>query len=253
MNLSASRPKRILVEIASHCVQSALAAQAGGADRIELLSNPDEGGVTPSEGLMSVTRERLKIDLHVMIRPRGGDFCYNDSEVEIMLRDIGVAKRIGANAVVIGAVNRDGKIDTERTRQLVAAARPMSVTFHRAVDVCKDLRAALKDLISCGVHRVLSSGGAATAIQGAASLESLVQLADHRINIIAAGRVRADNVAALVRQTGIREIHAGLRSPMPLPHAIDHPAISFGSRRWLETMLVQKEDVRKLVEQVELL
>ena len=251
MNLSALSQKQILVEIASHCVQSALAAQAGGADRVELLSNPDEGGVTPSEGLMAVTRERLTIDLHVMIRPRGGDFCYTDSEVEIMLRDIAVAKRIGANGVVIGAVNPDGAVDMERTRRLVAAARPMSVTFHRAIDVCNDLRAALKNLISCGIDRVLSSGGAATAIEGAVSLESLVELADHQIGVIAAGRVRPDNVAAIVRQTGVREIHAGLRSPMPFRHSAHHPAISFGSRRWFETMLVQEQDVRKLVEEVE--
>jgi len=253
MNLSALRQKRVLVEIASHCVQSALAAQAGGADRVELFSNPDEGGVTPSEGLMAVARERLTIDLHVMIRPRGGDFSYTDSEVEIMLRDIGVAKRLGANAVVIGAVTQDGTVDMECTRQLVRAARPMSVTFHRAMDVCNDLRAALNHLISCGVDRVLSSGGAATAVEGAASLERLVQQAHHQITVIAGGHVRSDNVAAVVRQTGVREIHAGLRSLMPLPQSTHHPAISFGSRRWFETMFVQEEDVRKLVEQVELL
>lgn len=253
MNFSASGQKRILVEIASHCVQSALAAQAGGADRVELLSNPGEGGVTPSHGLVATVRERLHIDLHVMIRPRGGDFCYSDAELEIMHRDIEVARSLGANAVVFGAVSRDGGVDVERTRELTATARPMSVTFHRAMDICNDLRSALHDLISCGVNRVLTSGGAATALEGSDSLANLVQLAGHRITVIAGGRVRPENVAAIVRKTGVREIHAGLRSPTPLPRSLHHEKISFGLGRWFETVLVREQDVRTLVEQVEAL
>ncbi|HWC20109.1 MAG TPA: copper homeostasis protein CutC [Terriglobales bacterium] len=251
MNFLASREKRILVEIASHCVQSALAAQAGRADRVELLSNPMEGGVTPSEGLIAVVRERISIDLHVMIRPRGGDFCYSGAELETMLHDIETAKRLGANAVVLGAVTQDGQVDVERTRELVAAARPMSVTFHRAIDVCNDLPTALNDVISCGVDRVLTSGGAATALEGTDSLASLVRLADHRITVIAAGHVRAENVAGIVRRSGVGEIHAGLRSPVLVRHSMQHENISFGAGRWFETMVVQERDVRKLVEQVE--
>ena|SRR5215468_10165119 len=123
---------RIVVEIAVHSVESAIAAQAGGADRVELFSNPIEGGVTPSEGLIAVVREKLIQDLHVMIRPRGGDFHYSDLELAVMVRDVNMAKRLGANGVVLGLVNVDGTVDIHRTRQLVEVSRPLSVKIGRA-------------------------------------------------------------------------------------------------------------------------
>ena len=243
--------RQILVEIAAHCVQSALAAQAGGADRVELFSNPKEGGVTPSEGTIAVVRDRLAIDLHVMIRPRGGDFYYSDAEVEIMLRDIETAKRLGANGVAFGLVNEDGTVDVKRTREMVAASRPMSVTFHRALDVCKDLQAALNAVVSCGADRVLTSGGAATALEGIESLASLMKVAAHRITVMAAGHIRSENVARVVQATGVREVHAGLRSIVPSQRAPKN--ISFDLQPWFERTIVLERDVRQLIEQLEAL
>lgn len=243
--------RQIIVEIAAHCVQSAVAAQAGGADRVELFCNPKEGGVTPSEGTIAVVRDRLAIDLHVMIRPRGGNFYYSDAEVEIMLRDIETAKRLGANGVAFGLVNEDGTVDVKRTREMVGASRPMSVTFHRAFDVCKDLQAALNEVVSCGADRVLTSGGAATALKGIDRLTSLMEVAAHRITVMAAGHIRPENVTRVVQATGVREIHAGLRSVVPSQR--EPKNISFGSQPWFERTIVLERDVRQLIDQLEAL
>jgi copper homeostasis protein len=244
--------KRLIVEIAAHSVQSALAAQAGGAHRVELFSDPLEGGVTPSEGLIAVVRDQLKIPLHVIIRPRGGDFCYSEEEQDVMHRDIAAAKRMGVDGVVLGLLNPEGAVNVEFTRELVEAARPMSVTFHRAIDMCRNLSIALKDVIACGADRVLTSGGARLASEGISVLRSLVRDAGEHISVMAAGGIRATNVRAIVQQTGIREVHAGLRTSVPGPMLFRNETVSFGNARSeFERIIVQELDVRSLVEQTE--
>lgn len=244
-----SRAPKIAVEIAAHDPESAFAAETGGADRVELFSNWPEGGTTPSTGMIAVVRENLGIDLHVMIRPRGGDFSYSEREFDVMARDVVVAKSLGANGVVFGFVNLDGEVDVQRTTELVQVARPLSVTFHRAFDMCRELPRALEDLISCGIDRVLTSGGEAKALDGKQMLSHLVSVAGDRISVMVGGGVRKENVREIVLEVGVREIHAGLRSNSPSPMAFRNPKISFGPRSIgeYERVVVSSEDVRNLV------
>ena len=240
---------KIIVEIAVHTIESAVAAEGGGADRVELFSNPAEGGVTPSEGLIAVVREKLTRDVHIMIRPRGGDFHYSDLEFESMRHDIGAAKRLGANGAVFGLVNLDGTVDVERTGQLVEAARPLTVTFHRAFDICCDLEMALKDLISCGVDRVLTSGGEKNAIDGMNTIANLVHLAGDGITIMAGGGIRAMNLRQIAQATGVREVHAGLRSTVSSPMRFQNRKLSFVQTvpDDYERLILREEDVRELI------
>jgi copper homeostasis protein len=244
-------PGSTLVEIAVHTIDSALAAQAGGAHRVELFSNPLEGGVTPSEGLTMAVRKHVTVGFHVLIRPRGGDFCYSSAEFNVMLHDIAAAKRMGANGIVLGIVNSDGTVDVSRLRELLSAARPLPVTFHRAFDMCRDLPASLETLIECGVDRVLTSGGEATAEAGIPMLTDLVARAAKRIVIMAAGGIRAANVCEIVARTGVSEVHAGLRSQVPGPMQFHNPKVSFGpAMSEYERLEVMQVDVRQLVQEL---
>ena len=148
----------MIVEVCVDSVESAVAAQAGGADRVELCAALLEGGFTLSAGAMEEARKRLSIGIQMMVRPRGGDFLYSDLEFEIMQRDVDLAKRAGANGVVFGILDREGAVDADRTRQLVERARPMNVTFHRAFDMVRDLFEALEMLVRLGVDRIFTSG-----------------------------------------------------------------------------------------------
>lgn len=232
-----------------HTVESAIAAEAGGADRVELFSSPLEGGVTPSAGLIATVRGNVTKNVHVLIRPRGGDFCYSALEFDIMRQDIEMAKRLHANGLVFGLVNPDGAVDIERTQKLVEASRPLPVTFHRAFDVCRDLEKAVENLISCGVDRVLTSGGEATAVEGMNCIANLVRIAGNRIIVMAGGAVRSANVRRIVEQTGIREVHAGLRSTIPSPMRFRNEKSSLGHKAAgnYERIIVNKEDVREFV------
>jgi copper homeostasis protein len=207
-----------LIEVCVDTVESALAAQAGGADRVELCNNLFEGGTTPSAGAMALARECLRIGLHVIIRPRGGDFLYTDLEFAIMRRDIETAKELGADGVVIGLLTADGDVDVERTRQLVELARPLSVTFHRAFDVAREPFAALETLIELGVDRLLTSGQEESVMEGAELIAELVRRAGGRIVVMPGGGFTARNIARLVAQTGANEVHvtgfAGVESKM---------------------------------------
>jgi copper homeostasis protein len=246
--------RKTLVEVAAHTVDAALAAEAGGADRVELFSNHMEGGVTPSEGAIAVVRDHMRIDLHLMIRPRGGDFCYSEHELEAMHRDISVAKRLGANGIVFGIVNPDGTVDAQQTRELVASARPLSITFHRAFDRCRDLPEALSALISCGVDRVLTSGGMPTAADGIENIANLVSIAGGRIAIMAGGGVRPHNIRSIVQGTGVVEVHAGLRSVVPGPMLFRNQAISAETEpHSYERVVIHETDVRRLVDEARVL
>lgn len=197
----------VLVEACVDAIDAAIAAERGGAGRIELCGELLQGGVTPSAGLIGAVWERVQVPVFVLIRPRAGDFLYTDDERDVMLRDIALARSLDVDGVVIGALTRDGEIDVHTTQTLVDAAGPMEVTFHRAFDFARDHFLALETLIELGVDRVLTSGGAANALEGAPSLARLVELAGERIQILAGGSISAANVAQVVRLTHVREVH----------------------------------------------
>ncbi len=199
--------EKFIVEICTDSVEGAVAAQVGGAQRIELCDNLIEGGTTPSAGAIALARQQLTIGLHVIIRPRGGDFCYSDLEFEVMKFDIAQAKQLGADGVVIGLLNPDGTIDKARTAELVALARPLSVTFHRAFDMTVDPQQALEDLIDLGIDRVLTSGQESSALEGLDLITALVKQAGERIIVMPGGGVNARNLTRIVAQSGVKEAH----------------------------------------------
>ncbi len=198
-----------MIEACVESVESAVAAEAGGAGRVELCAALLEGGLTPSAGAIGLARERLSIGLHVIIRPRGGDFLYTDDEHAVMLRDIDVAKHAGADGVVIGVLDADARVDEARTRELVVCARAgaMSVTFHRAFDMTRDPFAALETLVDIGVDRILTSGQEESAMAGLELLRDLVKRAGDRIIIMPAGNIHESNVEKIARETGAKELH----------------------------------------------
>lgn len=216
-------PYPILFEACVDSVESALAAQEGGADRVELCADLLEGGVTPSAGIIYQTRQRLHIPIHVIVRPRGGDFCYSDMEFATMKLDIEIVKQLGADGVVFGILNPDGTVDRERTAVLVALARPMRVTFHRAFDMARDPFEALETLIELGVERILTSGQAASALKGAVMIRELVQRAGERIIIMAGAGVNEKTVGKVLRRTGVKELHGSLRSSRESPMQFRNP------------------------------
>jgi copper homeostasis protein len=210
----------VLFEACIGSAEAAIAAQDGGADRVELCANLLEGGTTPSAGSIQLARERIDIDLQVMIRPRGGDFCYTGVEFEIMKLDIEMAKKLGADGVVIGILNPDGSVDRARTGELVELARPMSVTFHRAFDMARDPYEALEDLIGLGVNRILTSGQEITAFEGLDLIADLVQKAGDRIVIMPGGGIHERNIERIVEQSGVKEVHAA--APVSVASAMEY-------------------------------
>jgi copper homeostasis protein len=220
---------RILIEVCVDSVASAIAAERGGAGRVELCSNLLEGGVTPSAGLIELVRASTSIGLQVMIRPRGGDFCYTPEEFETMRRDIIAARKLGADGVVIGILDANGSVDIERTLELVELARPLSVTFHRAFDMSADLFRALESVCVTGADRLLTSGGKKTALQAVEQIARLVEAARGRIVILACGGINHHNAASIIEQTRVKEIHVGLRSPVASPMLHRNPELSMGT------------------------
>ncbi len=207
-----------LIEICVEGPDGALAAQDGGANRVELCSSLVEGGVTPSWGSIEIVRSILKIDLAILIRPRGGDFLYSKAEFEAMELDVRRAREAGAQGVALGILREDGAIDVDRTAELIEAARPLSVTFHRAFDLCRDAREGLRDLIRLGADRLLTSGQAPSAVGGLALIRELVEEARGRISIMPGGGVNEGNIRSVIDGTGAREVHlsasAFIESPM---------------------------------------
>lgn len=200
-----------LLEVAASSLTSALAAQAGGAGRVELCGQLADGGVTPSYGLVATARDRLRIPLYVLVRPRSGDFLYDEAEFELMQRDIEACVRLGCDGVVIGALDADAGVDLAGCRALVTAAGGLGVTFHRAFDAARDPARALEDVIALGCERVLTSGGHRSALEGAAHIAALVQQAAGRIRIMAGAGVRPENVADVLARSRAGELHASAR------------------------------------------
>lgn len=218
----------VLIEACVDSVASALAAASGGAHRLELCDDLVEGGTTPSAGMIALVRERVPLALHVLVRPRGGDFLYSADDVAVMLRDIAVARELGADGVVIGALTPDGAIDVPLTRRLARAARPLRLTFHRAFDFTRDLPASLEALAGIGVERVLTSGGAASALDGMGTIAELRQRAAGRITILAGGGITEENAARIVRGTGVRELHVRGATRMASAMRYRRPGVTVG-------------------------
>ncbi len=199
------------LELIGFTLEGCQLAQALGANRIELCDNPVEGGTTPSYGFIKAARSLLNIELYPIIRPRGGDFLYNDAEFEIMKSDVQLCKKLGCDGIVIGLLHSDGTIDKEKTQVLVELAYPMGVTFHRAFDRVADPNKSLEDIIDLGCERILTSGLQATAAAGIQLIESLIKQADNRIIIMPGSGVRADNIIEIANKTGAKEFHSSAR------------------------------------------
>lgn len=204
-----------LLEIAANSLASALAAQTGGAGRVELCGALELGGITPSHATIAMARERLRIPLYVLVRPRAGDFLYDDDECEAMRRDIETCVALGCDGVVLGVLDADGDVDMERCYGLIAAAGHLGVTFHRAFDLVRDPQRALDDVIALGCERVLTSGGRTSAVEGATRIRELVAQAGSRIGVMPGAGVDDRNIAALAATTGAREIHASAKRQLP--------------------------------------
>ena len=202
---------KVFLEIAVFSVQSALDAIQAGAHRIELCENPNEGGTTPSYGSLVAMSKQQTVPVFPIIRPRGGDFLYTDTEFKIMKQDVIVAKELGFKGVVIGLLNSDGRIDKIRTAELVSLAKPMQVTFHRAFDRCVDPMQGLEDIIETGCHRILTSGQVPNVANALPLIKQLVDQANGRIIIMPGSGVRANNINEILQQTGVVEIHSSAR------------------------------------------
>lgn len=207
------------LEIACHSLASALAAQEGGADRIELCMALTTGGLTPGPGLLELVKEKINIPVHILIRPRIGDFAYTSLEVDTMVKSIGLVRKLGFAGVVVGCLTQNHTLDLWNLDRMLEAAGELDVTFHRAFDFIEDKSQALEDLIERGVSRVLTSGGAASAHGGAAVLMSLIEQAAGRIVVMPGAGINAQNLPQLIEQTKATEYHASAKKEIPQTHS----------------------------------
>jgi copper homeostasis protein len=237
--------REMIFELCAETVDACLAAREGGAHRIELCSGLSEGGITPSHGLIRDAVERSGLPVHVLVRPRGGNFVYSASEVDVMRRDILHVKELGAAGVVLGILLPDGRVDMEATRALVDLARPMEVTFHRAFDATPSVQQALEDVIATGADRILTSGGQRNVVAGTAALAELVQRAGNRIEIAVGGGLRLQNAASLARATQARHFHGSLRRRLK-PSETGGETMPMGSRYGVDA-----NAVRSLIQRLE--
>lgn len=199
--------EHVAYEVCVESVSDACAAERGGAARVELCANLAQGGTTASLALTEAVRAAVRIPVVLLVRPRAGDFVYDDMDVGLMERVIRAAKSARVDGVAIGVLRPDGAVDDTRMAALVAAARPLAVTFHRAFDCVRDPFEALETICALGIERILSSGARPSALEGRVLLRELVENAGDRVTLVAAGGVRPHNVARIVAATGVREIH----------------------------------------------
>lgn len=238
-------PQQYIIEIATTDYTSAKAAVAGGADRIELCTALSEGGLTPSMGLMRQCRADFSVALFPIIRPRSGDFLYNDAEFNIIKKDALLCKEAGCDGVVVGFLNKDGTVNKAWTSKIVEAVYPLEVTFHRAFDRCRDPFEALETIIETGCERILTSGLQPTAVQGMELLKSLIQKADNRIVIMPGSGVRAENIKALAEGTGAVEFHSSLKTPTQSAMQYKQPGFAASAESYTHPT-VQPDDVAAL-------
>lgn len=232
----------MLIEIAVFSLEGAIAAYLAGAHRIELCSAPAEGGLTPSAATMRLARKYTKIPIHVMIRPREGDFCYSEKEFEAMLLDIAAAKIAGMEGIVAGMLNPDGTVDEKRMSILVNEASPMNVTFHRAFDMAKNQEEALEAIIHVGCERILTSGGHQTAPEGIEKLAALIKKAGDRISIMPGSGVNIHNIKHLAETTGASEIHLSARLFVPGKMKFKQPLVTLGGTVTIPDFDIQLPD-----------
>lgn len=213
------------------CVENAdglVAAQRAGADRVELCASLLEGGLTPSRGMIEQARLLATIPFHVIVRPRGGDFLYTEIEFAAMLDDVGALRALGVAGVVVGCLTADGAIDEPRMRALVSAARPLSVTCHRAFDMTRDPMEAVEALVRCGVDRVLTSGQRDTALEGIDTIRATVRAAQDRLSVMACGGLDADNIARVRQTTSVTELHFAALRTVPSGMRYRNPHVGMG-------------------------
>lgn len=222
------QPRLPLIEICVEGIDGLLAAQAAGADRVELCASLVEGGITPSLGTVRAALDQATVPFHVMVRPRGGDFLYSDAEYRSMLADVAALRDLGVPGVVFGCLNADGTIDEERMSELTKAAGPLNVTCHRAFDMTRDPAEALEVLIRCKVGRVLTSGQRDTAIEGISLLADLVRQAGDRIVILGCGGLDLGNIAEVLRKTGLAEMHFAALREVPSAMHYRNPHVGMG-------------------------
>ena len=234
------------IENCAGSAESARRAQLGGAYRIELCAGLPEGGTTPSYGEIVAARRAVDIKLNVIIRPRAGDFLYTPLEVEAMFEDIKMARQLGVDGIVVGCLTPDGEVDKTLLRRFVEAAGDLPVTFHRAIDVCRDPSVALEYIIEAGCARVLTSGGKATALEGAEVIAQLVKQAGDRIIIMPGAGVTPENIAQLARITGAKEFHFTGRVPEPSPMRYRHEGVSMGGTVTIDEYAYLFTDPKKI-------
>jgi copper homeostasis protein len=245
------------IEIVVYNIESALRAQEGGADRIELCDNPADGGTTPSYGVIEAVRQNVSIDLFVMIRPRGGDFYYSNYDFHCMKRDIMQCQKISVDGLVFGILNPDGTIDKKRCKELIDKARPLKVTCHRAFDMTRDPFEALEDCIEVGFHRILTAGQQAQAVKGVDLIGELIKKSNGRIVIMPGSGVNEETVSEIVSKTNAKEIHFSAVAFRESPMNFRNPNISGmgsdeGSEFKLRTVDPQRvKATRALAEQAE--
>ncbi|HKV63776.1 MAG TPA: copper homeostasis protein CutC [Candidatus Acidoferrum sp.] len=225
--------RKCLLEISVESLEGAMAAERGGADRIELCGNLSVGGLTPDAEVLRAVRAQIRIPIFSMVRPRAGSFVYSDPEFSGMKRSIAEAKKSRMDGVVLGIMTKEHCVDVARTRELVECAKPLPVTYHRAFDEATDLRQALEDVIQSGAKRILTSGGAKSALEGAAVLAQLIEAAGERIVVVPGAGISARSVLQIAQRTKAHEFHSGLSAALP-----------YGSRDYGKF----EEEVRKLAE-----
>jgi copper homeostasis protein len=235
---------KYIIEIACNDFATALSAANGGADRLELCSALSEGGITPSAGILKQCREKISIPLFPILRPRGGDFLYSDDEFEIIRKEAQRCKQMGFEGVVVGFLQKNGKVDREKTKRIVDVAYPLEVTFHRAFDRCKDPFEALEVIIESGCQRILTSGQQLKAMDGAGLISDLIKKANQRIIIMPGSGINPSNILQLAKLTRAEEFHASLRSTRRSEMDFIHP--SFANTDDYTNGWINKEDVTAL-------
>ena len=240
-----------IIEICANSAQSCVEAEAGGARRVELCAGIPEGGTTPGYGEIRMAQKLTsRIDINIIIRPRGGDFLYTPAEVESMLFDIGLAKQLNIHGVVFGCLTKHGDIDVALMCRLIGAAKPLSVTFHRAFDVCRDPYVALEQLIELGCDRILTSGQQPDAVQGIPLIKELVRRAGDRIIVMPGCGVREDNIIRIEAETGAKEFHTSARSIIYSGMEYRSKNVPMGSRvvtSEFETMQTDRSKVARFI------
>jgi copper homeostasis protein len=242
-----------VLEICVDSVESAVAAERGGAQRVELCSDLLEGGITPSPGLLERVRKRVGIDVFAMIRPRGGDFYYTEDEFAVMKADIAHTREFGADGVVLGILDAEGYVDVERTRELVELAGPLPVTFHRAVDVSADFADSLERIIATGARRVLTSGGRRRVADSTGDISTAIEQTRGRLTIMAGGGLNPENIRMVAEESGASEFHASLNTGVESPVRRRNDSLFLGAdlERDYTRYVVREEDVRALREELE--